>query len=333
MANDLVVNSSTNVLKRNELAELSEKLKKSGYHKKVLTPEAYLKTLRQDTVTTDEGADLELTEAPVSNAISESRTGKQPAALNHWNKKVKARFDECTSEQKKAWLDSFKIIEKSYVKQLNEMKEDLLLAEPVFELLMPHQDYFIQSGKTPTEYFKMLMDFDKELGADPAKAVAKLVVKWNLSKEAIAQAMNEAIADIEHEEREAKTLAPLKKEINKLKTALGVAGSQEVDYQQADNMADDVARKIEAFFDQRDKQGQLLYPKAYDYIDDIIELYQTGMDLDTAYNNVVEQGTPAPAQENGVSAEYYDEAPQMPKGQDAEREYLMRTFNKIKRGY
>jgi hypothetical protein len=335
MSNEVVTTNQEIVSKpTHDLVKLHNQLKQNGYYKNVITPEQYLKNLKYEGTNEDDGSELELTENEgVQAPAQRTSSKKQPKPLAHWNAKIAARFQECDKATQNAWLDSFKIIEKSYVKQLNELKEDLLLAEPIFELLMPFQEYFVKSKQTPAEYFKQLIEFDKELGADPAKAVAKLVVMYNLPQDAIANALDVAENELAHNSMMEQTLQPLKKEINRLKTQLGTASPQEVDYEQANGMADDLAQKIEAFFDQKDKQGQPIYPKAYDYIEDIIELYQTGVDLDTAYHNIVDGAEAAPQYDDQIEEEAPALSPNMPKGRDAEREYLINTYNKIKRGY
>ena len=211
------------------------------------------------------------------------RSAKDPQPLRHWSEHIQSKFESVPKSTQQAWLDSFKIVEKGFVKQLNALKDDIQSAAAIFEVIEPYYEEIMKTGMTPAEYFKNLIAFDYMMGKDPAYEISKLILRHNVQYEDIYWNLVEAEEDIKEEAKVSKHLAPLKAEIESLKDKLGYHKRP----RDVEAKAEELFEKIKNFYSQVDEQGNELYPGAFDYIEDIIEVVQTGETLEDAYDLVM----------------------------------------------
>jgi hypothetical protein len=284
-----------------------------GYYKNVVSPEEYLNQRKEKSNT---GDDLELKD--------EDSKKSEVTPLKHWNTKIQNKFDECTESQKKAWLDSFKIIEKGYVKQLNAVKQDLAISLPVFKEVEPYLEQISKDGMTPAQYVRTLIDFDKQLEKDPAPLVGKIINYYQLSYDAVFYGLERAIDESKHQGSISPYIVPLQKEISQLRSQLSPEAKEQAE-------ANEAAAKIEAFYSQKDSSGKDMYPGAFDNLDDILALVQIGETLDNAYNLVINGETKESAEDN-KDADIYDDIEPRRRPLDArekELEMLRSVVRKI----
>jgi cupin superfamily acireductone dioxygenase involved in methionine salvage len=328
MGNDLEVSTGSQqvAVRTNEVAKRISDLERGGYYKNVVSPEEYLKGNKDSSTNTD---------VEIYDEQSQPQEKKEVVPLKHWNEKIQAKFDECTDSQKKAWLDSFKIVEKNYVKQLNYLKDDIATMQPVMAQLEPLKPQIDKLGKTPAEYIKTLIDFDMCLGQDPTYEIARLISHHKVRYDDLYNVLPAAAKDIEEINTMSKYISPLHKELSDIKAALGYSSQDTVDVGLATKAAEEMVVKITKFFEQRDSSGKEMYPGAFDCMPDIIELVQAGEDLATAYNHVVkgQSQTQEPVEEEGVD---YDEPNNQNRRKvvnalDKEKEMLRAVLNKISR--
>jgi hypothetical protein len=291
VANELSTTSSNELAKQHQaqVAKRVSDLERGGYYKNVVSPEDYL-ARKQKSGNAD--TDLELQDdAELNSDVGSRRTENEVVPLKHWNTNIQKKFDECTDSQKKAWLDSFKIIEKGYVKQLNALKDDLNVAGPVLDALEPYLKGINNLGMTAQEYLKELLAFDDKLGLNPAYYIAKLIAIHNITYNDIYNNLNAAIEEVATENKLDKYITPLKQEITQLKSGLGLGQSLEGQSQESPAVvkeaADEIVDKVTMFFEQKDASGRDLYPGAFEHMEDILELVQMGETLDDAYNYVI----------------------------------------------
>jgi hypothetical protein len=312
MANDLEVstgsgsnNSLPSKYAQKEIARRSE-LEKGGYYRTVVSPDQYLKSLKDSSQ--KQGEELELEDEPQSQPtadLQESAGKSKPAVpLKHWNANIKKHFEACSDSQKKAWVDSFKIIEKGYNKKLDALQADLDMAAPVVNFLIKHEASLLKlratKGVDPIDYLDTLINFDIKMAQDPVYEIARLIAHHKVNYEDIASVMGIAEDNLKTSAAVNQHIAPLKNEISQLKQSLGlqnVAVNQESAFADAAaagispeevEAAKDAANKVEAFYGQKDSTGKPLYPQAIENIEEILEQVQkTGMGLDDAYQKVV----------------------------------------------
>lgn len=326
MTNELQSQSNeVSVVKSNEIANRISDLERGGYYKNVVSPDDYLKTNKQESST---DGDTEL--------YDDNKEQKESAApLKHWSNNIKKIFADCTESQKKAWLSSFKIIEKGYVKNLNSLKDEIAQVAPIVKLLEPLADDLKKIGQSKYDYIKDLIDFDLAVGKDPAYEIAKLICLKQINIEDLKRYLPIANDDIVANKYINVHLDPLKKEIKKLKQALGDSSELSEDNELVKKTAEDAINKITMFFEQKDAKGNDLYPGAFENIEDILELVQTGENLEDAYNLVI-NGQSKSSDSSDTSSEIeYDELRSRSKksvsAQEKERELLLATLNKISR--
>ncbi|MDR0723726.1 MAG: hypothetical protein LBF23_00865 [Endomicrobium sp.] len=286
MSTDLEVSTGQSqvAVRQNEVAKKISDLERGGYYKNVVSPEEYL-SRKKDSST---NPDVEIYDEQSQDTKDTKDTkNKQVAPLKHWNEKIQAKFDECTDSQKRAWLDSFKIVEKNYVKQLNYLKDDIAAMQPVMAEFEPLKPQLEKLGQTPAEYIKDLITFDMQIGANPAYEIARLISHFNVAYNDLYNALPQAANDLKESTTISKYVDPLYKELASIKAALGYSSQDTVNVEMATKAAEDIIAKVTAFFEQRDSSGKEMYPGAFEHIRDIIELVQTGENLQDAYDYVV----------------------------------------------
>jgi hypothetical protein len=331
---DLEISSGNNqvAVRQNEIAGRVREIEKGGYYKNVVSPDEYLKTKSKEI-----NRDLEISDDEPQQQQRGSKE-KKVEPLKHWKDLIQKKFEECTESQKDAWLDSFKIVEKNFTKQLNSLKEEIEFARPaadlVADLSQNHAAELAKVGKTPAQYLKTLVDFDKAIGSNPAYEIAKLILIFNVKYEDIYNNINPASQDLASEAHLSKMVAPLQQEISQLKSALGYAGHTPESNAEAEEKAKLIVEEVKMFYSQRDSKGNLLYPNAMANIDDIFELVQTGETLDDAYHLVMNGKTKQ--QSSSQDEVDYDEPQGRKQGhtktpQELEKEMLRNTFKKLMR--
>jgi hypothetical protein len=333
MANDLEISSGNSqvALREKEIAGRVRQVEKGGYYKNVVSPDEYLKKKSKEI-----NRDLEITDDEPQQQQRGSKE-KKVEPLKHWKDTIQREFEKCTEAQKDAWLGSFKIVEKNFMKQLNELKDEVEFARPAAELVADlsqnHAKELASVGKTPAQYLKTLVDFDKAIGKNPAYEIAKLILIFNVQYQDIYNNISPASQDLANEAHLTKMVAPLQQEISQLKSALGYAGHTPESNEEAERKAKLIVEEVKMFFSQRDAKGELLYPNAMANIDDIFELVQTGETLDDAYHLVMNGKTRS--QTSSDDAIDYDE----PQGRkqvqktalELEKEMLRNSFKKLMR--
>jgi hypothetical protein len=330
MSTDLEVSTGQSqvAVRSNEIVKKVSDLERGGYYKNVVSPEEYLKRGNREVDRTND--ELELDDD------KEIGRAKEVEPLKHWNTKIQKKFDECTDSQKQAWVESFKIIEKGFVKQLNALKDDIAVSQPILAAISPYAKAISEIGLTPDEYLRELIKFDDELGIDPAKQIARLIAIHNVSYNAIYNQLGKAAQDVRDEISISKYVNPLKKELNEIKSAVGYSSTSKVDTAEAEESAKEIVDKVTMFFEQRDSSGREMYPGAFNHMEDILELVQTGENLEDAYNLVVNGGKKDGQVIDTVGSEVdYDE----PQGnrrtvmtpQEKEKQMLLSTLRKITR--
>lgn len=326
MSNELQTTGNNELAQQSQNTAIDKRVRDldAGYYKNVVSPEEYLK---QSRTSEDSSQDLELSSDSTNNDGSQ----KNVAPLKHWNVNIQKQFEQCSESQQKAWLDSFKIVEKSFVKQLNALKEQISLAETIMEPLLPYVKDLEKLRQSPKEYISTLINFDNNLGKNPAYEIAKLIALHNVNYDDLYKNLNAAQDDLAANTIIEKHIAPLKEEIAKLK---GEDGQSDRTLLEAQKVSDEIIGKITAFYEQRDNSGKLLYPDAFDHIEDIIELVQTGENLDTAYNLVVNGTRSHNIQEESSESEVdYEESRRKGKKlnpRELEEQMLRNTLRKLR---
>jgi hypothetical protein len=335
MSNELQTTGNKELEKQSQNAYIDKRvsnLEEGGYYKKVISPEDYLAS-RKSHDADGQSQDLELSSELGNNEAQDAASNKKIEPLKHWNINIKKKFDTCSESQQQAWLDSFKIVEKSFVKQLNALKDQIALAETILEPMYPYVKELKKLGQSPQEYIRTGIEFDEKLGQNPAYEIAKLISIHNVSYDAISQFLPQAIKDLDTQASISKYIKPLKEEIAQLKGSDGASSNLE----KAEEVSDDIINKITAFYSQTDSSGKLKYPYAFDHIQDILELVQTGENLATAYNLVVNGERPTDSDNSDTSSEseVEYEAPSNKRREmsprEKEEEMLKSVVSKIRR--
>jgi hypothetical protein len=326
MGNELQTTGNNELANRSQIDNRVRNLEDGGYYKNVVSPEEYLSKLKESG-----DSELELSDEDGNVSSSELSTPQKVEPLKHWNVNIQRKFDSCSESQQKAWLDSFKIVEKSYVKQLNNLKDQIAISEIILEPLIPYVKDLKKLGKKPQDYIREIIEFDEAVGKNPAYEIAKLIVRYNLNYDTISKMIPHVNKDIDAENVVFKYIKPLKEEIAKLK---GDDVQSAKIQKEAQDTSDEIVNKITTFYNQTDSSGKLLYPKAFDFIEDILELVQTGENLDTAYNLVL-NGQRADESDNSNSREEveYDEPIKKKRKLNAleeEKQMLRNTLNKLR---
>jgi hypothetical protein len=229
--------------------------------------------------------DVELEEERgIAPSVKKHKSTTKHKPLGHWADHIAKEFERLPEKTQKAWLDSFKIVEKGFIKQVNELKEDLIVAEDILALVEPFYDEMLAKGISPKAYIKSLIDFDRKVGQDAAYEIARMIIQHGVTLEKIYPKIVQAEKDMLDDYNIRRHIDPLKKEIAKLKgedvdTATVIA--------EANREADELFEKIRNYYEQVDEQGEKLYPNAFDHMEDIIELIQGGENLDDAYDLVM----------------------------------------------
>jgi hypothetical protein len=285
MGNDLEVSTGQGqiAVKEDRLPKRLTELERGGYYDTVKSPEEYIGGKTKDR--SSETDDLELTKEVGLKESEDSKSEIVP--LKHWNTKIQKQFDECTESQKEAWIDSFKIIEKAHAKQLNMLKDQIEKVEPCVDLIESLSADLEKLGKTPVEYISALIEYDKLIGQNPTYEAARLISVFGINYDDLYKALGQADKDITTEATLGKYLDPLKKELARVKSAVGYKEGQSEKEAKAEAVSDDLTTKITAFYEQTDSEGKPRYPDAFDHISEIIELVQTGENLQDAYDLVI----------------------------------------------
>jgi hypothetical protein len=327
MDNELVVQEKgITPAPSHEIGSLNEKLKRSGYYESVQSPESYL----EGTNNQAQSQDLELEKSSQGEKVSKSK--KEQSPLSHWNTSIKKHFMECSDEQKQAWLDSYKIIEKGFKKQISALKYPASVGEYLLAKIAPFEEALKTNNLNALTYIDSLLQFDKMVGEDPVGAVARLVINDKVTYQEIYDAIPRVLQENEGNASIEKKLAPLKDEINRLKMVAGQEVSDPQSFEEVNNVANDILEKIQAFYAQTDPSGKLKYPLAQDNMAEIVERLEDGENLDDAYYNTV--GTGAPSATNSDSQIEDDYVPFKPKrtknALDLEKEMLMNKLNRMR---
>jgi hypothetical protein len=322
MGNDLEVSTGQQqiAVRTPELVKKVSDLEKGGYYRNVKSPEEYLSVGKKEgSQTSDE---LEIYDDSDDGKVEK----KSLSPLKHWNARVKKKYDECTDSQKEAWLDSFKIIEKGYVKQLNDLKEDLQMAAPIIAMMEPFKKDLEKLNISAVEYLRGLITYDKLLGKNPVYEIARLISVFNVQYADLYDALMVANKDVADEASVDKYVAPLRDEIAQLKESVGYDAKTV----EAKKAADDISEKITTFFEQLDAEGKPRYPGAFDNIKDIVELVQIGEGLEDAYNIVINGERKAVANNEVEYEEHMDEKKGTPlNALQKEKQMLLNTLKRI----
>jgi hypothetical protein len=348
-------NSLPSKYAQKEIARRSE-LEKGGYYRTVVSPDQYLKSLKNSSQ--KQGEELELEDEPQSQTtpdLQESE-GKSKTAvpLKHWNTNIKKHFEACSDSQKKAWVDSFKIIEKGYNKKLTALQSELEMAAPLVEFLIKHEASLLklrdEKGVDPINYLDTLINFDIKMAQDPVYEIARLIAHHKIKYEDIASVMGLAEDNLKTSAAVNQHIAPLKNEISQLKQSLGlqnVAVNQEPTFADAAaagispeevEAAKDAAAKVEAFFGQKDSTGKPLYPQAIENIEEILEEVQkNGLGLDDAYQKVVNGVEPQDKKTSSESDDIDYDEPMTSKSsmnaRDKEKAFLQAKLRQVLNQY
>jgi hypothetical protein len=323
---------SLDKVQQGELAQRARDLERGGYYRNVVSPEDYIAGKNRYDSSNNE--DLELNDEGSKDIESQGTKsqGTEVEPLKHWNTKIQKKFDECTDSQKQAWIDSFKIVEKGYVKQLTALKDDIAVAEPMLEAVSPYYRDIEKLGMTPKEYLERLINFDDKLGSNPAYEIARLISIHKLSYDDIYNQLSKASRDLREEVSIGKYVTPIQKELNEIKSALGYSEAARVNKAEAEQTADEIVDKITMFFEQKDSAGREMYPGAFDHMEDILDLAQRGNALEDAYRLAVD-GKKSVSQEADVDYEETQgqgrRAELTPR--EKEKQLLLNTLKKITR--
>lgn len=306
----------------------------SGVRGQTQSVRDYLRGAGSDVGKYDEGDDYDLQQdrRRGGSAELERSASRKPVEygqrkpLSMWNSRIQSVFKAQPSGVQKAWLDSTKLMEKTFVKNLNEMKEDMLAAEEILSVVEPHYKDIRAIGMTPKTYMTNLIAFDQKLSENPAREIARLLLKFGITYNYLYKAMQQAQIDIRAEEQVMPIIAPIVDELRDLREQLG--GVSEETERKTDDTADEVVEGLKTFFSQVDGQGEPLYPEAFTYMDDILELVQTGETLDSAYNLVM-YGDRGYDEYGGGDVDYDSdrEIANSPKSKD--RRYLEDVANRL----
>jgi hypothetical protein len=118
---DLVASVGTLVPQKDayieQLKEQSNKLENGGYYKNVRSPEEYIAQDHWED-SRKESTDLDLTD---DKELQPSKSEEKLDPKKFWSQRIIDEFESATDEQKKAWLNSFKIVEKNYANLVSQI--------------------------------------------------------------------------------------------------------------------------------------------------------------------------------------------------------------------
>jgi hypothetical protein len=228
-------------------------------------------------------ADVDITEPKAKEKSSELQ------ALNFWNRNIRNVFNSQSEKVKKAWMESFAIIEKGFAKRAADLEDRLSPSEDIIdiiEVLTPIMPELEKLKLSPAEYIERRIKEDREIGKDPYLYVAKLCILNNLGLKELQGTLDYARQSLEREREEGGELSNIKKELKALKSVVGqIEAPHDPDSDVA--KAEEISENIKNFYNQRDKKGNELYPDAVKYIPAIFAFIEQGYSLDEAYKEAV----------------------------------------------
>jgi hypothetical protein len=240
----------------------------------------------------DTGAELKIQDtSPLEEIskkeISSSEKYQKYAPKAFWKDHVKKEFSGLNPKTQKAWLDSFSLLEKSYGKIINDMKQSYLALDDVAGVLAPYLPQIINEQKiSPAEYIAGLIEADAACTANPIKYILQIMSARGITFEDLGA----GITPLVEESRNIKKLSPVLNRIEQLERRLEqqpIQSPQMTEAQQLEYETDVAAAEIKNFYGQTDSSGRELYPNWKNYIADILPQYLGGESLDDAYNNAV----------------------------------------------
>ena len=279
---------------------------------------------QRDYLSTGQPTQSRADELEIRRDASPREKGGSLKPLSHWTVRIQKEFDRLPERTQRAWLDSFKIVEKGYVKHLNALKDDINAAGEVLSTIEPYYEDIIKLGISPQDYINHLIRFDYQMGINPARQVAELILRHNIQYEDVYPNLVEAQRDLETQGSVNKYIDPLKQEIQALKNKLGGSNISKAELEAE---ADRAFEQIRNFYSQVDEQGNELYPYAFENIEDIMELVQTGENLEDAYDLVM-SGSRIADEETPPEREYRPSDYKIDK-RDVERDYLQNVARSI----
>ncbi|MDR1433641.1 hypothetical protein [Candidatus Endomicrobiellum devescovinae] len=219
-----------------------------------------------------------------SQSLSEKTSKYVPRKF--WNGEIKKHFNELNPAQQKAWLDSFKIAEKSYAKMIEGMKDSYAQLDDVAGVLAPYVEEIMNVwGVSPATYIANLIEADKEASRNPVQYILKIMGAKGLTFSQLGAGVKPLMDDAENQAK----LAPVMNKISELETKL-LQQQQVTPSQTEDNLeytSDVMAEEIREFFNQTDSSGRKLYPEWESLLNTILPMYLQGISLDEAYNAAV----------------------------------------------
>jgi hypothetical protein len=329
MGNELQTTGNKELANRSQIDNRVRNLEDGGYYKNVVSPEEYLSERKESG-----DSELELSDEDGNVSSSELSTPQKVEPLKHWNLSIQRKFDSCSESQKKAWLDSFAIIEKGYAKQLAMQKKHW-----IDDLVAPFEKDLKKLDLTSSEYIAELIKLDNDLGSKPAETIASLMLHRNINFNQIDAVLDKVAIEMDQQA----VIAPLQKDMNRIKSSLGIQspegtqfpGTQSPDLEYAQNQeAEQVANKISEFYNQTDKTGKQLYPGAIDNIEAILAQVEQGNTLDKAYYIVMNNKESPASKEEEQQVDYEEtESPKKKRKLNAleeEKQMLRNTLNKLR---
>jgi hypothetical protein len=205
-----------------------------------------------------------------------------------WNADIKKEFNALSASQQKAWLDSFKVLEKSYEKTISGLKESFANLDDIADVLAPYVNEIVNNlGVSPATYVANLIDADKEASADPVQYILKIMGAKGVTFAQLGAGVKPLMDKTENEEK----LAPVMNKISELEQKLTQQEqiTQQPTQDDLEYQSDVMATEIKDFYNQTDSSGRELYPGWESMLEQILPMYLKGASLNDAYNTIAEE--------------------------------------------
>jgi hypothetical protein len=229
-----------------------------------------------------------LDEQAILEGKSKGTSSQKYAPKKFWNGEIKKHFNSLSSVQQKAWLDSFRIAEKSYNKIVDDLKTSYAQLDDVAGVLAPYVEEIVGKwGVSPAVYVANLIEADKEATRDPVQYILKIMGAQGLTFSQLGAGVKPLMDETANKVK----LAPVLDKISQLEQALLQQQQQvpqEPTVSEVEGKADVMADEIREFYNQTDSSGRELYPGWQNYLNAILPQYLEGENLEDAYNFAAE---------------------------------------------
>ncbi|MDR2251820.1 MAG: hypothetical protein LBD98_03215 [Endomicrobium sp.] len=227
----------------------------------------------------EQNLEIEKDKRRESSYINPYKSSSELKPPSFWSEPLKEKFESLTPDLKKAWLESFAITEKSFKKMAEGLRFVNQETQGVMNAITPHLESILKTGYSLPVFIGNLLKADKLATNNPVEYVLRIMGIHRLKFEDLQRGLPDAIESVKMEEK----LEPIVRQVESLTSNTYNSRTPNED---ADEQLTKIANKIEDFYAQTDEHGNLLYPNAEQYYDEIIDLLREGTvtSLDEAYS-------------------------------------------------